>query len=238
MPCADPHQEPRVCPCSDTVGHVQLLWISHPGSGKYMRACRGFAPGDIPTGHAPSEQLTLTPNEIVHVNVGGARAPDGMVKASRLNDEDEQGFVPFSALADLSDDEQAQVRAVVRRQTLTRSQQQRSPQPGPDAGPAHPRRDSATERVAQVHGPLSASSSDLMPQSTPRHPRGGAQHLQNDAYVPVERGHLSPPAQQGHGHPMSITRDLVDGAIDFHSVTPTPQKKGKERRKSPTKRSK
>jgi hypothetical protein len=68
-----------------------------------MRAMSAFEPGDVPTGHDTVDQMELEAGEVIHVNVGGARAPDGMVKASRLTDEAVQGFVPFLLLEDLDE---------------------------------------------------------------------------------------------------------------------------------------
>ena len=88
----------------------QLLWTLHPGAGKLMRSARDFFPGDAPTQHDVDSQLPLTRGEIVYVNVSNARAPDGMVKATRLHEQDDQGFIPFDLMMDLDDDEHAAVR--------------------------------------------------------------------------------------------------------------------------------
>eukprot|EP00038_Savillea_parva_P009675 m.185088 g.185088 ORF g.185088 m.185088 type:complete len:271 (+) comp16332_c0_seq1:263-1075(+) len=88
----------------------ELLWTLHPGAGKLMRSARDFFPGDAPTQHDVDSQLPLTRGEIVYVNVSNARAPDGMVKATRLHEQDDQGFIPFDLMMDLDDDEHAAVR--------------------------------------------------------------------------------------------------------------------------------
>lgn len=77
--------------------------MSHPGAGKFMRSTAAFEPGDVPTGHDATEQMRLEAFEVIHVNVGGARSPDGMVRASRLTDESVQGYVPFLLLEDLDE---------------------------------------------------------------------------------------------------------------------------------------
>jgi hypothetical protein len=160
--------------------------MSHPGAGKCMMAVADFSPDYTVATHELDTQLPLTREEIVYVNCGSARVSDGMVKVVRLRDFDEQGYVPFTHLVDLADDEQARLRYISQRAASISLSTDQPRVVG--ASPGRHNQDPVAARVAQVHGSASLSAREnhfVESRSSVERSRAIPQ-LRNEAYVPVD----------------------------------------------------